>query len=64
MIASIYQATFLVDLGDDIIVNWGAPAQMASLLEQSHGGLALIDFNQLSTKMLESIEFYIGKKAL
>jgi hypothetical protein len=64
MTASIYEATFLVDLGDDIIVNWGRPAQMASLLEQSHGGLTLIDFNQLSTKMLESIEFYIGKKAL
>ena len=64
MIASIYQATFLVDLGDDIIVNWGAPAEMASLLEQSHGGRSLIDFNQLSTKMLESIELYIGKKAL
>ena len=64
MIASIYQATFLVDLGDDIIVNWGEPTEMASLLEQSHGGLSLIDFNQLSTKMLESIELYIGKKAL
>jgi len=64
MITSIYEATFLVDLADDIIVNWGRPAQMASLLKESHGGLTLIDFNQLSTKMLESIEFYIGKKAL
>lgn len=64
MIPSIYEATFLVDLGDDIIVNWGEPSQMASLLEQSHGGLTLCDFSQLSNKMLYSLEFYIGKKAL
>jgi hypothetical protein len=64
MITSIYEATFLVDLADDIIVNWGRPAQMASLLKESHGGLSLIDFNQLSTNMLESIEFYTGGKAL
>jgi len=64
MITSIYEATFLVDLENDVIINWGRPAQMASLLEQSHGGLSLIDFNQLSTNMLESIEFYTGGKAL
>lgn len=64
MIASIYEATFLVDLDNDLIVNWGGHHQMSSLLIQSHGGLTFCDFNQLSTNMLQSIEFYTGGKAL
>jgi hypothetical protein len=64
MITSIYEATFLVDLENDVIINWGRPAQMATLLEQSHGGLSLCDFSGLSEYMLHSIEFYTGGKAL
>jgi len=64
MMTSIYEATFLVDLENDVIVNWGRPAQMKSLLEQSHGGLTLCDFSSLSTNMLYSIELYTGGKAL
>lgn len=64
MITSIYEATFLVHLENDVIVNWGEPFKMASLLKQSDEGLALIGFNKLSTKMLHSLEFYIGRKAL
>lgn len=64
MMTSIYEATFLVDLENDVIVNWGRPAQMVNLLEQSHGGLTLCDFSKLSHNMLKSIEFYTGGKAL
>jgi shikimate 5-dehydrogenase len=49
---------------NDVIINWGRPAQMSSLLDQSHGGLTLCDFSSLSEYMLQSIEFYTGGKAL
>lgn len=64
MITSLYEATFLVDFSKDIIVTWGEPSQMVTKQHRYDGDLHLCDFNKLTTNMLNSLEFYTGRKAL
>lgn len=62
---SIFEASFIVDRQQDIIVNWGNPVAMESQLpelKQSNKNLSLVNYYQLSNNMLNSIEFYTGKE--
>ena len=64
---SIFEAKFIVDRQQDIIVNWGNPVAMESQLpelKQSNKNLSLVGYYQLSNNMLNSIEFYTGKQAV
>lgn len=46
---------YLVDFGSDSIINWGTYAEMIEHMHQSEGGLAILDFLDLTAEMKQQI---------
>lgn len=42
---------YLVDHSSDSVINWGTYAEMIEQLHQSEGGLDIVDYLDLTTKM-------------